>query len=52
MSNNQKMYNVTKAMSDSLFADPAKLKKALRASIKSSRREKAIRRELNKLVSK
>lgn len=46
----RKEYKVTKAMSDMLFADPEKIKKALRRSLKISRREKYFRRELKKLV--
>lgn len=46
----QQQYRTLKAMSDLRFSDAAKIEQALKQSIKKAKREKQIRKDLNKLV--
>lgn len=46
----QQHYRTMKAMSEMLFGDDKKLEAALKQSIKKAKREKQIRKELNKLT--
>lgn len=46
----QQQYRTLKAMSDMLFSSDEKIAQALKQSIKKAKREKQIRKELNKIT--